>query len=48
MKNLSIKIKLILIFILIKIVPLLLIAYIAYKGAITLDTYMKDSTRSFF
>ena len=45
MKNLSIKVKLIVIFILIKVIPLLLIAYIAYEGAIKLDEYIKNNTK---
>ncbi|WP_423298631.1 ATP-binding protein, partial [Arcobacter sp. YIC-310] len=45
MKNLSIKVKLILLFILIKIIPLLLISYIAYKGAVKLEEYLQNSTR---
>ncbi len=45
MKNLSIKIKLIIIFIIIKIIPLLIITYIAYTGVQKLDEYLKDSTR---
>ena len=44
MKNLSIKIKLIIIFILIKVVPLLLIAYIAYEGVLKIDDYLTKST----
>lgn len=44
MNSLSIKIKLIVIFILIKIIPLLLISYIAYNGALKLDVYLKNST----
>jgi len=45
MKNMSIRIKLILLFVVIKVLPLLLIAYIAYKGAIELEKYVQDSTR---
>jgi len=48
MKNLSIKAKLILLFIVIKVIPLLLIAYIAYEGALKLDNYIQDSTRYLF
>lgn len=48
MKNLSIKIKLVLLFILIKVLPLLLISYIAYKGAVELEKYVQDSTRYFY
>ena len=48
MKNLSIKIKLILLFIVIKIIPLLLIAYIAYIGVLNLEKYVQNSTRYLF
>lgn len=48
MKNFTIKIKLILIFIIIKILPLLFIVYIAYNGAIKLEEYVQDSTRYLF
>ncbi|QKJ22569.1 ATP-binding protein [Poseidonibacter lekithochrous] len=48
MKNLTIKLKLILLFVLIKILPLLLIAFIAYEGAIKLDEYVQNSTRYLF
>ena len=44
MKNLSIRIKLIIIFILIKVIPFLLIAYMSYEGAIKLDNYLSKST----
>jgi signal transduction histidine kinase len=44
MKNLSIKIKLIIIFLLIKILPLLLIVYIAYEGVLKIDQYLTKST----
>ncbi len=48
MKNLSIKVKLILLFIFVKIIPLLIIAYIAYAGVLKLDKYIQDSTRYYF
>ena len=48
MNNLSIRIKLIIIFILIKILPLLLIAYIAYEGVLKLDNYLTKSTNFLF
>jgi len=48
MKNSSIKIKLIIIFILIKIVPLLIISYIAYNGVKKLDEYLNSSTSFLF
>ena len=44
MKNLSIRIKLIIIFILIKVIPFLLIAYMSYEGAIKLDNYLSKNT----
>ena len=44
MKNLSIKLKLIIIFLLIKILPLLFIVYIAYEGVIKIDEYLTKST----
>ena len=44
MKNLSIKIKLIIIFILIKIIPLLFVSYIAYEGILKLEQYLNKST----
>ncbi len=48
MNNLTIRIKLIIIFILIKVIPLLLIAYISYDGVLKLDTYLKNSTNYLF
>lgn len=48
MKNFSIKVKLVVLFIFIKIIPLLLISYIAYEGAIKLEKYINDSTRYLF
>lgn len=48
MKNFSIKVKLIVIFILIKIIPLLLVAYVAYEGALKLDNYLNSSTKYLF
>jgi len=47
MKNFSIKAKLIIIFILIKVIPLLLISFIAYEGAIKLDDYLRNSTNTY-
>ena len=46
MKNIKIKAKLIILFIVIKIVPLLVIAYIAVNGAQSLDKYFTNSTIS--
>ncbi|MGB5792888.1 MAG: sensor histidine kinase, partial [Poseidonibacter sp.] len=48
MKNLSIKIKLIVIFIFIKVIPLLIISFIAYEGVIKLENYLQESTRYLF
>ncbi len=48
MKNISIRAKLIILFILIKIIPLLIIVFIAYEGVIRLETYLNDSTRYLF
>lgn len=48
MKNITIKVKLILLFIIIKVIPLLLIAYIAYEGVLRLDSYLKKSTNYLF
>lgn len=48
MKNISIKVKLVLLFIIIKVIPLLLIAIIAYKGAVELEKYVQESTRYLF
>ncbi|RXJ93417.1 two-component sensor histidine kinase, partial [Malaciobacter molluscorum] len=48
MKRLSIRVKLILIFIFIKVIPLLFISYIVYKGVIKLDEYLKDNTQYLF
>ncbi|PHO08616.1 two-component sensor histidine kinase, partial [Malaciobacter canalis] len=45
MKNITIKAKLILLFIFIKVIPLLLLAYISYEGVIKLDEYLKNSTK---
>lgn len=48
MKKITIKVKLVLLFILIKIVPLLFIAYIAYEGTLKLEKYVQNSTRYLF
>ena len=48
MKNLSIRIKLIIIFIIIKVIPLLLIAFIVYAGVSKLDSYLTESTNFLF
>ncbi|PHO17604.1 two-component sensor histidine kinase, partial [Malaciobacter molluscorum LMG 25693] len=48
MKRLSIRVKLILIFIFIKVIPLLFISYIVYKGVIKLDEYLKNNTQYLF
>ncbi len=48
MKKLSIKAKLILLFILIKVIPLLIIAYISVKGVLLLEEYFTKNTVSLF
>ena len=48
MKNLKIKVKLIFLFIIIKVIPLLAISYIAYNGVMKLDLYLNDSTKLLF
>ena len=48
MKNLSIKVKLIALFVLIKIIPLLIISFIAFMGVQKLDEYFLDSTEKLF
>ena len=48
MKNLSIKVKLIALFVLIKVIPLLIISFIAYEGVNRLDEYFLDSTEKLF
>ena len=48
MNNLKIKTKLILLFIIIKIVPLLLLAYIAIEGAKNLNIYFEETTQDTF
>ena len=48
MQNVTIKVKLILLFIIIKIIPLLLISYIAYEGVVKLEAYLSKSTRYLF
>lgn len=48
MNNLKIKTKLILLFIIIKIIPLLLLAYIAIEGAKNLNIYFEETTQDTF
>ncbi|MDD2895272.1 MAG: ATP-binding protein [Aliarcobacter sp.] len=48
MRNITIKIKLLLLFILVKVLPLLLIAYMAYEGVLKLDSYLTKSTNFLF
>jgi signal transduction histidine kinase/CheY-like chemotaxis protein/HPt (histidine-containing phosphotransfer) domain-containing protein len=48
LKNITIKTKLILLFILIKIIPLLIIVFIAYEGVLKLEEYLQDSTKYMF
>jgi len=47
-KNITIKTKLVLLFIIIKVIPLLFIAYIAYEGVKKLEEYVNESTRDLF
>ncbi len=48
MKNMKIKVKLIFIFIIMKIIPLLAISYIAYDGVMKLELYLNNSTKLLF
>ena len=48
MKNISIKFKLIILFIFIKIVPLVIISYTLFVGITHLEKYLEDSTRYVF
>ena len=48
MHKLSIKLKLILLFIIIKVIPLLIIVFIAYRGIIDLNNYLQKSTNFLF
>lgn len=48
MKSMKIKVKLIFIFIIMKIIPLIAISYIAYDGVMKLDTYLNNSTKLLF
>lgn len=48
MKDLTIKVKLILIFIILKIVPLFAMLYIAYLGIMKLESYVDKSTVTLF
>jgi len=48
MKNLSIRIKLIIIFILIKIIPLILITYIGIEGILSLNKYFVENTEQVY
>jgi signal transduction histidine kinase/AmiR/NasT family two-component response regulator/HPt (histidine-containing phosphotransfer) domain-containing protein len=48
MKNMKIKVKLIFLFIVMKIIPLLAISYIAYDGVMKLDLYLNNSTKLLF
>ena len=48
MKNISIRLKLIIIFIVIKVIPLLLITYLAIHGAFKLNEYYITTTQSVF
>ena len=48
MKNMKIKAKLIILFVVIKVIPLLMISYIAVIGANSLSDYFLNSTQSLF
>lgn len=48
MKDLTIKVKLILIFIILKIIPLFAMLYIAYLGIMKLESYVDKSTVTLF
>ncbi len=48
MNNLKIKTKLLLLFIVIKIIPLLILSYIAIEGAMALSNYFENTTKSTF
>ena len=48
MNNLKIKTKLVLLFIVIKVIPLLLLSYIAIEGAKNLNNYFEQTTKSTF
>lgn len=48
MRNMKIKVKLIFLFIVIKVIPLLAISYIAYAGVMKLDYYLNSSTNILF
>jgi len=48
MNNLKIKTKLILLFVLIKVIPLLLLSYIAIDGAKNLNKYFEETTQNTF
>ena len=48
MRNMKIKVKLIFLFIVIKVIPLLAISYIAYAGVMKLDNYLNSSTNLLF
>ena len=48
MRNMKIKVKLIFLFIVIKVIPLLAISYIAYAGVMKLDDYLNSSTNTLF
>lgn len=48
MNSLSIKFKLLFLFIVIKIIPLLFLSYIAYNGVLKLEEYFSSSTKELF
>ncbi len=48
MRNIGIKLKLILLFIVIKVIPVLLISYLAIQGATSLNQYFDENTKQIF
>lgn len=48
MKSLSIKFKLVILFVFIKIIPLLILSYIAYMGVVKLEEYFASTTKQLF
>jgi nitrogen fixation/metabolism regulation signal transduction histidine kinase len=48
MKNMGIKLKLIILFIVIKVIPLIIVAYVAIEGSIQLNKYFSQNTQHLF
>ena len=48
MKKITIKVKLLLLFIIVKVIPLLVIVFIAYEGVSKLEEYINNNTRLLF